>query len=419
MKSKVVTFLLALLFACGLWVFVVTVEQPESEQTYYEIPVIYQNNGEELMKDRGLMIVSERPTITLKLKSTRTNLRNLNESNINILVSLANVTTPGTHKLNYSISYPGNVPSGEVSVVSASMEQISIRVENRITAPIPVEVIPEGQLADPQNMIALTEPEEIELDYSTIEVSGPESVMQDVKKAVVYVDMEGQSQTIAGEYPFTLCDDDGNPVTDTSNLTLNPAVNSVNVMLKIYRLKELDLKVKVIPGGGATEATSSINLSPQKIQVYGPESVLEKLEYLEIGVVDLSTITTTEIKTFPILLPEGVTNNTDINEAMVEIKFPNLITRKLTVENVEFLNLPEGLEAVVNSGPLSVTLRGLPGQMGALKVSDLTVTVDMTDAQIGTVVKNMTVTISSRFPDVGVLSTTEVSVIVKEAEEKK
>ena len=104
MKSKLVTFLLALLFACGLWVFVVTVEQPESEQTYYEIPVIYQNNGEELMKDRGLMIVSERPTITLKLKSTRTNLRNLNESNINILVSLANVTKPGTHKLNYSIS---------------------------------------------------------------------------------------------------------------------------------------------------------------------------------------------------------------------------------------------------------------------------------------------------------------------------
>ena len=35
MKSKLVTFLLALLFACGLWVFVVTVEQPESEQTYY------------------------------------------------------------------------------------------------------------------------------------------------------------------------------------------------------------------------------------------------------------------------------------------------------------------------------------------------------------------------------------------------
>ena len=58
MKSKIIALLLALLFSCGLWLFVVTVEQPESENTYYDIPVIYQNDGEALLKDRGLMIVS-------------------------------------------------------------------------------------------------------------------------------------------------------------------------------------------------------------------------------------------------------------------------------------------------------------------------------------------------------------------------
>ena len=199
MKNKLVTFLLALVFACGLWLFVVTVEQPESEQTYYEIPVIYQNNGEELLKDRDLMIVSERPTVTLRLKSTRTNLRNLNESNINVLVNLANVTKVGPHNLNYTITYPGNVPASEVSVVSASLEQVSIKVENRVTKPINVEVKPVNDVPDPATMIALTSPEQIELDYRTIDVTGPESVMQNVDKAVVYVDLEGHSQTIAGE----------------------------------------------------------------------------------------------------------------------------------------------------------------------------------------------------------------------------
>lgn len=418
MKSKLMTFLLSLLFACGLWLFVVTVEQPESEQTYYEIPVIYQNNGEDLLKDRGLMIVSERPTITLKLKSTRSNLRNLNESNINILVSLANVTKPGPHDLNYTISYPGNVPASEVSVVSASMEQISIKVENRVTKPLTVEVKPEGQVADPQNTKALTAPEEIELDYTTIDVTGPESVMQNVEKAVVYVDLTGQSQTIAGEFPITLCDENYNPIMDTGNLTVSPDISAVNVVLKIYKVKEIDLKVKVIPGGGATEDTSSITLRPNKLQVYGPESVLEKLDYLEIGVVDLATIAKDETKVLPITLPEGVTNNTDITEVTVDIKFPKLLTRKLTVENVEFLNLPEGLEAELNSGSLNVTLRGLAGQMGALSVNDLTVTVDMADAQIGTSIKSVTVTISSKYPDVGILSVSDVYVTVKEADKK-
>lgn len=418
MKNKLVTFLLALVFACGLWLFVVTVEQPESEQTYYEIPVIYQNNGEELLKDRGLMIVSERPTVTLKLKSTRTNLRNLNESNINILVNLANVTTPGPHSLNYTISYPGNVPASEVSVVSASMEQISIKVENRVTKPIDVEVKTVNDVPDPATMIALTDMEQIELDYRTIEVTGPESAMQNVDKAVVYVDLEGHTQTIAGEYPFVLCDEEGNPA-DTAHLTVNPDIEAVNVVLKIHRIKELTLKVKVTPGAGATELNSSITVNPEKITVYGPESVLENLEYLEVGVVDLATVTKDETKFFPILLPEGVTHKLSITDATVEIKFPNLLTRRLVVENVDFLNLPEGLEAQLKNESLNVTLRGLAGQMGSIRVSDLTVTVDMSDAQIGTMEKNVTVTINSKFPDVGVLAVETVTVIVTEETAKK
>ena len=253
MKSKLVTFLLALLFAFGLWLFVVTVEQPESESTYYDIPVVFQNNGEELLKERGLMLVSERPTVTLKLKSTRTNLRNLNESNINILVNLANITTAGTHRLNYSISYPGNVPSGEVSVVSASLEQITLKVERRITKQI--EVVPVYNGSVPEGMIA--HKEEAELDYEYIEVSGPESVMENITQAVIQVDLEGQTQTLAGEYTYTLCDAEGNPV-DASLLTTN--VEVVNLMVKIQQVKEIELRVKVIAGGGATEQTSTITI---------------------------------------------------------------------------------------------------------------------------------------------------------------
>lgn len=419
MKNKLITFLLALVFACGLWLFVVTVEQPESEQTYYEIPVIYQNNGEELLKERDLMIVSERPTVTLRLKSTRTNLRNLNESNINILVSLANVTKPGPHLLNYTISYPGNVPASEISVVSASLEQIEIKVENRVSKPIDVEVQTINDVLDPATMIALDDMEDIELDYRTIEVTGPESAMQNVEKAVVYVDLAGHDQTIAGEYPFVLCDEEGNPA-DTSKLTVNPNIELVNMVLKIYRVKELPLKVKVTPGAGAAEATSTITINPEKITVYGPESVLENLEYLEVGTVDLSTVRDkVEARFFPIVLPEGVMTKSNIAEAIVEIKFPNLITRTLTLKDVTFLNVPEGLEASLWGTSLDVTLRGLAGQMGSISTDDLTVTVDMSDAQLGLMEKNVTVTISSKFPDVGVLEVKPVSVIVKEETDKK
>lgn len=414
MKSKVVTFLLSLLFACGLWLFVVTVEQPESENTYYDIPVIFQNDGEKLLRDRGLMIVSERPTVTLKLKSTRTNLRNLNESNINILVSLANVTKPGSHKLNYSISYPGNIPSGEVSVVSASMEQISIKVERRVTVPVPVVPVYKGTVADPDTMIARYE--EVEMDYKTIEVTGPESVMQNVAQAVVQVDVTGQSQTIAGEYPYTLCDKEGNPIESTQ---LTTTVESVYLTLKIDRVKDIELRVVVIPGGGATEATSTITIDPVKIRVSGPEALLEDLEYREIGTIDLGTLKKAETFTFPIVLPEGVINETGVTEAKVDVKFPNLMTRKFSVKDIKIINLPEGLKAELITEALEVTVRGLASQVGRMTPADLTVTVDLKDVQVGTFTKGVTVIIASKYPDVGTMGTYSVSLNVSEAEDDK
>lgn len=408
MKSKLVTFLLALLFAIGLWVFVVTVEQPESENTYYDIPVVYQN--EDVLAERGLMIVSERPTVTLKLKSTRTNLRNLNEANINVLVNLANVRDAKTYSLNYSLSYPGTVPNGEISVVSASTEQISLKVERRITKQ--VEVVPVYNGSVPEGVIA--HKEEAELDYQFIEVSGPESVMQNLTQAVIYVDLEGQTQTIAGEYAYTLCDAEGNPV-DAALLTTS--VENVNLMVKIQQVKEIELRVKVIAGGGATEQTSTITIDPQTIRVSGPEALLADLEYLEIGTIDLGTMTQTETRTFPILLPEGITNETGVTSATVTAEFPNLRTLRLTVNNITIVGLPEGLEAELITQQLEVTVRGPAEQIMGMRVTDLTVSVDLSNAQVGTFTQGATVTISSRFPDVGTMGTYSVSVTVKEAEQ--
>lgn len=421
MKSKIVNLILAVLFSCGLWVFVVTVEQPESESTYHDIPVIYQNDGEALLKERGLMIVSERPTVTLKLKSTRSNLRNLNESNINIFVNLANITTAKEHKLNYTISYPGNVPSGEVSVVSASLEQISIKVENRVTKKIPVEPVYEGTVKDPANTIVLTE--EVVLDHEFIEVTGPESVMESkddekkIAKAVVKVNLQDQTQTIAGEYPYTLCNKDGEPV-DASLLTTN--VEAVNLKLSIFRKKEITLKVEVIDGGGATEETSTITLDTDKISVYGPEALLENLENpLVIGTIDLAEYQEAAQVVFDVVLGEGIVNETGISQVTVDIQFPKLKTRSISVKNIQVINTPEGLTAEVATKEFSVTVRGPEEQVNAMKASDFTVKVDLTGAIPGSYTKGVTVIVDSKYADVGVIKTDSLSVVVTEIVEEE
>ena len=76
MKNKILAILLSAVVAFGLWMYVVTFVSPESEKTYYEIPVVLQNKN--ILTERGLMVVSDDPKVTLALKSSRTIQNDLN-----------------------------------------------------------------------------------------------------------------------------------------------------------------------------------------------------------------------------------------------------------------------------------------------------------------------------------------------------
>ena len=81
MKSKFWKILLSFVIAFGLWIYVITVVSPGSEKTYYDIPVILQN--EATLQREGLMITAiDDDDVTLQLSGNRTDLNELNESNI-------------------------------------------------------------------------------------------------------------------------------------------------------------------------------------------------------------------------------------------------------------------------------------------------------------------------------------------------
>ena len=59
MKNKFLAMAVSVVVAFGLWLFVITVVSPESEKTYFDIPVVLQNK--DVLEQRGLMVVSDTP----------------------------------------------------------------------------------------------------------------------------------------------------------------------------------------------------------------------------------------------------------------------------------------------------------------------------------------------------------------------
>ena len=406
MKSKLLTILMSAAIAFGMWLFVITVEQPESEKTYYDIPVVLQN--EDILAERGLMIVSERPTVTLHLSSTRTNLNQLNESNINVIANVNSIVTAGTHELTYSVSYPGNVPAGSVARQSSRPDMVTLKVENKITKQVPVVPVysgsvAEGLVADKGNVV---------LDNAFIEVSGPESVLEQITKAMIFVDLEGKTQTIVEECTYTLCNEADEPV-DSQWVTTN--VEVVNLTLTIRQVKEVKLTVNVVAGGGATEATSTIRIEPETIRISGSEALLEGLDEVNLGTIHLGEIPEDKTVSMAITLPEGITNETGITEAIVDVRFPNLKTTTLSLARIEMINVPAGMEAELVTKILEVKFRGPASLIDSLMAESVTIVVDLEGAELGTDKYVAQMNVGNAFSGVGALGTYTVMVTLTEA----
>lgn len=405
MKNKILGILLSVAVAFGLWLYVITVVSPESEKTYYEIPVVLQNKN--ILTERGLMIVSDDPKVTLALKSDRTILNDLNESNINVIINLANIEKPGTHSLTYDISYPGNIPDNAISVQSSSTDLIVLKVENRIRKTIPVVIdygdttVPEGYMADKTNA-----------QYATsIEIIGPESVMEQITQAVIKVNLKDRTKSFyEEEFQYTLCDAEGKPV-DAEKVTTN--TENIKLSLDIERVKEIALNLEVIYGGGATTETATVTVDPTTIQISGSDTLLENLNSLTIGTVDLREILEDTTLTFPIALPDGVTNRTGVEQVSVDIKFAEMILKEFKVTTITPVNVPAGLNVQVITKSLKVTVRGPAELVNAMKETDLSATVDFSQTQAGTATVNAEIVIGSAFPGVGAVGTYLVSATVK------
>lgn len=406
MKNKFVAVLLSLFLATAMWLYVITVESPGSQETIYNIPVVLAN--ESVLNERGLMITSQSATTaTLVLSGNRSDLSKVDQSNITLKADLSSIYEPGTRiPISYTTSFPGNVASNAFVTESKSPGTIYLNVERRISKAIPVEVkwigsVPDGFIADRDNLL---------LEYPTIQITGPQSVTDQIEKAVIDIDLTDLRESISRDSSYTLCSGTGEPV-DAGLITTN--VEQIHLEVKIQRVKDVLLTYHLVEGGGARADNAQITLSMDKIRVSGSEAVLDLMgDELVIGTIDLSEISEDTTKTFIIPLEEGITNLTGVTEVTADIHLAGLSTKDFLIRQINVVNVPEGLEVELITQELAVTLRGPSAQIAALTDADVMIVVDFTGAEVGTATFPVRAVLTDGFRDVGIFRSESVSASV-------
>ena len=408
-----------MLIAFGLWLYVITVENPTQENTYTNLPVTI--SGEGFLTDRGLMITGgTNSTMTIRVSGSRSDLKKLNASNITLIADVSNISKAGTHQVTYTVRYPGDIASGAVETQSRQPDSITLTVEEKITKTLDIEILttgasPTDYWADKENA-KLLETEDAETPVTSITVSGPKSILEQISRAIITVDLTDRTQSFREIYRPTLCDSEGNPV-ELKGM-VEASVGDVALEMTIQRFKEVELRLNIVAGGGATEKNSSIEILPKTIRVSGNETVLESMEdFIELGTLNLGEVETDAEIPYEIKLPEGVTNLSGVAEAMVTISFPNLEIREFKVENIKAINVPDGMEVEFLTQSLTVKLRGPAAVIQAMSAEDVTITVDFSGVEAGTATMKAAIELPIRYSSVGEMGTYNVSATLRELTE--
>jgi YbbR domain-containing protein len=412
MKDKLVSIGISLLIAFGLWMYVITEVSPNSEWTYYDIPV--RMEGETVLRERNLIITAMSSTdVDLTLSGNRSDLNQLNNSNITLKADLTKIYDPGTHNIGYDIIFPGHVAANAFNRENQYPDSITITAERLIrNKEIPVNIAYQGKSAEGY----VVRRGDAVLDNTHILVTGPQSVVDQITQAVIVVDLEGKTESISQNYRFSLCDSEGEGV-DSELITVN--MEEVHLDLTIHRKKQVDFTVTIVPGGGATEADVELKMSVESIQLSGSDIALEQVgDTINLGTINLADYENDVSLTFTIPTYEGLTNDSGETEVVVDISFKGLSTREIVIDEFVISGVPEGYEGKVITEKLTIKVRGKTELLSKLTAKDIIARVDFTNEEPGDATIRVNITFPGKYKTLGVLGkptvTTSLQIMEKE-----
>ena len=368
---------LSVALAVCLWVYVSYINSSDNTYTFRNVPVEF--TGLDTLEGRGLMISDgAEQTITLNVRTSWSTALRLSSEAISVTVDVSSIESAGTYTTGYRINYPTGVSGNSVSITGSTAQNVTYTVARRTERSVEVQGVFRGEVAEGYQR------EEFSFSPSTILIAGEESAVNQVDHALVTVTRdEPLSETFSGEMPFQLIGLDGT-VLDLEELNLETDVNTVQVTLPVVQLKEVELTVDLLPGGGATADNAVVTINPSTITVSGSETDLAGLSSISLGEIELGNIFSQDTFTFDIQLASGLENVSGETQATVTVEITGLTTRTLEVDNIQWISAPEGCTVELVSQVRQIQIRGSEEAVNAVIASQISIVADLTDATIGT-----------------------------------
>ena len=286
-------------------------------------------------------------------------------------------------------------------------ETIKVRFDTLVVANVKINVKVEGDVSE-----GLIREEPIVKDGDYIVVKGPASIVDTIVSAEVNIKQERFDKTGTFTCDYIFIDKD-NKVIDKNFLTIDDNMKTLTVEIPVVKEKMVPLNVEIINSSGGSDASFCTTVvSPKEIKVSGSAETLDSYNAISLGTIDVAEKTENFETSMAIVLPNGIKNVDAVEFAKVSIKFNDIQTRSIDVENIKLQNVPDGTKAKISEKKVSVKVRGIAEDINKLDAKDITLVVDYAQADSTKGTKRMNAVVV--FPDglkVGAIGKYQLTVV--------
>ena len=378
MKEKVTNNLrlkiIAVLFAASLWMISININDPYQSKDY-SVVVQLQNMNVMTSAGKYVEVLNDSDEITVRVRGNRSVMDSFSASNIVATADLSEMDENNQVPIKLSTI---KTSGSKIESLRSADSFVDVKVENIRKVQKKLEVVTKNL---PEEGYILGK---VSTEQNALRISGPESAVSMIDKAVVNFDLANATEDVSMILPVELYDKDGNKISD-SRLTMS--INEVQCVASILSTKEVPLefttKGSVAKGYGFT---GEIVSEPSTVMIAAKASVLRRMNCLEItdGVdiqgADKDVKATIDIREY---LPENVVfadQNYDGSvtvTAFVEELFSEEI--EVTEEQIQIVNVPEKIKVEIEKldENITVAVRGYSSSKAVFNRENIRVKVDV------------------------------------------
>ncbi len=328
---------LALAVAVAVWYMVAADRNPQTERT---VTTELQARG----LAAGLVVVGMASRVEVRVRGPRSAVAELNADGLEAYVDLGQMTEPGEYRLPVRVRPPQGL-----RVVAVQPAEVVVTVDSVARRQVPVEVVLQGV---PAPGAILGQPV---VQPPRVTVQGPRSLVQQLQRAWVAVDVGGLRSALTQSLRVRLEDASG---AELQGVTAQP--QNVQVTLPVTE-GVVSRRVPVVPSvTGRPRPGLSVALveaEPAVVTVRGPQDAVVNLSVLLTDPVDVSAVEGEVRRTVRLRLPPRVRAEGGGVVSVRVVVLPAPVSRELVVA-VVVRGLGPGAEARVEPGTVRVAVVG-------------------------------------------------------------